>query len=445
MDFQLEEVPWIPMKQPGDHWNLILCIDEGSFGMVWRGEEKPSGEEVAIKIVTDPDDQLEDMKREINLLSDLKNDFIIGLHGAWTYNDEIWVVMELAELGSLEGLLIYCAKDFLEPEIAAICARVLLGLEFMHSKGFIHRDIKSKNILMKLNGEIKLADFGITQHTSEVREDSEISGTPHFLSPEIVSQSIYGVATDIWCLGITILELVHKEPPHADVAIEDGEGAMALFNMIADGPAPKLKQPFKWTDELKSFLEECVNKDQHKRKTASELLEHDFVKDEVALARKGEHQILKALAEANFDTLESFRMMDEDKGYKHLSAEELEYEIYSEDESDFSDDEDEGDNLLMNNFVAEKVVKKPKKKSSKSRKKSIHALARKKSIGGKSIKPQMRAYKEKNMKVKTITDADLKTQLSNLKKLDGDGVHTKEEITRASNLLNRMFTKKQKK
>mmetsp|Transcript_3221 Transcript_3221/g.4091 ORF Transcript_3221/g.4091 Transcript_3221/m.4091 type:complete len:455 (+) Transcript_3221:91-1455(+) len=436
-------------EDPTDLFELIQCIDEGTFGQVWRGKSKAEADaQVAIKIITDPED-VDELDNEIRLLESFDSDFIIRFHGSWRWNDEIWIVMELADLGALEGLLIYCDKTFTEPEIAAICARVLLGLDHMHSKGFIHRDIKAKNILLTLDGQIKLADLGLTVHQDDV-DLEDLSGTIHYMSPEMLRGDGYNGLTDIWSLGITIKELTEKEPPFAQITVDQNNGAVQLLNNIVDGPPPKFLQPFKWSADLQRFLSDCVTKDVTKRPTAAQILEHAFVKHEVAKAKKGNHEILQKLAADNFETLEKYRQLDEQYGGVLGGDGEAEDEyglIDEDDESEYSDSDDSQDMMMMNTVqkIKKPKTKKSRKKTLKSRKSGVSVM-RKAFNDGKSVKPKMRAHKEKVQTKLNFTTADLEAQLNNLNAIEVEKQqYSKAQLDRAQGLISRLIHKKKEK
>ena len=128
--------------------------------------------------------------------------------------------MEYMDVGSLADVVRDLGRTLKEKEIAAVCAGVLSGLCFMHEKKLVHRDMKAANVLLNSNGEAKIADFGVTkQLPSGKLEDGgkagDVVGTPHWMAPEVITESVNGVKADVWSLGITAIELAEGQPPLA--------------------------------------------------------------------------------------------------------------------------------------------------------------------------------------------------------------------------------------
>lgn len=128
--------------------------------------------------------------------------------------------MEYCALSSLADLMAVTERTFTEEQLRDVCAGICLGLDFLHSKKprIVHRDLKAENVLLKTDGTVKLVDFGVStllQHTASQR--NTMTGTPHWMAPEVFMRSAYGPPCDIWSLGITAIQLAEGNPPYGDV------------------------------------------------------------------------------------------------------------------------------------------------------------------------------------------------------------------------------------
>jgi len=175
--------------------------------------------------------------------------------------------------GSLTVLLEQFPSIILtEPQMAYICVETLKALSYIHSMHRLHRDIKSDNILLGDNGEIKLADFGFaTQLTQRQAKRNTVIGTPYWMAPELIEGHDYNAKVDVWSLGIMIREMMEGEPPYMDLP-----SAKALFLIITKG-LPELKRANKFSSELKEFLCLTLTKEADSRPDAIELIQHPFL------------------------------------------------------------------------------------------------------------------------------------------------------------------------
>ncbi|KAM3654394.1 serine/threonine-protein kinase PAK 1-like [Ammospiza maritima maritima] len=158
------------------------------------------------------------------------------------------------------------------PEAQSDIMACLQGLDFLHSNDVIHRDVKSDNILLRTDGSVKLADFGLaTQLTPEQSRRCSVTGTPWWMAPEVVTGQPYGPKVDIWSFGIVGIEMIEQEPPYLS------ESSGTATYLIATVGTPQLRQPKLLSALLRDFLSCCLQTDEEQRWSAKELLQHPFV------------------------------------------------------------------------------------------------------------------------------------------------------------------------
>ena len=158
-----------------------------------------------------------------------------------------------------------------EVEISSIIYNVLKGINFIHKKNLVNRDIKGRNILVGKNGSVKLCDFGICKKYVENNMKKFRGGSPYWMAPEILKKEEYNQNIDIWALGITCIELAEYEPPYSKYSPEE------VLKKIIKNPPKGLNDPNKWSLEFNDFVKKCLEIDKNKRPFSDELLRHDFI------------------------------------------------------------------------------------------------------------------------------------------------------------------------
>ena len=158
------------------------------------------------------------------------------------------------------------------PQIATILRETLKGLAYLHGEQKLHRDIKAANILVSREGAVKLADFGVAgQLTATMSKCDTFAGTPYWMAPEVIAQERYDATADIWSLGISTLEMVRGEPPHADVH------PMRALLLIPKEAPPRLSDKELVSGPLRDFAHSCLVRDPTARPSASALLQHEWI------------------------------------------------------------------------------------------------------------------------------------------------------------------------
>ncbi|KAJ2998594.1 Protein kinase [Globomyces sp. JEL0801] len=263
---------------PSLYYTKLKKIGQGASGSVYIARNNQTNERVAIKqmdLSAQPRKEL--LVNEIIVMKDSQHPNIVNYRDSFLVRNDLWVVMELMEGGPLTDII--DNNTMTEPQIATVCLETLKGLQQLHQRRIIHRDIKSDNILLNNRGNVKLTDFGFCAKLSpEKSKRATMVGTPYWMAPEVVKQKEYGAKIDIWSLGIMVIEMIEGEPPYLE------EEPLKALYLIATNGTPKLKSPERVSQSLKGFLNQCLQVDPSKRASADELLQDQFLKTAAPLA-----------------------------------------------------------------------------------------------------------------------------------------------------------------
>uniref|UniRef100_A0A672FVU3 non-specific serine/threonine protein kinase n=1 Tax=Salarias fasciatus TaxID=181472 RepID=A0A672FVU3_SALFA len=272
MDFHQRAALDISTKNPQEDFEILQRVGGGTYGDVYKARHKQNGELAAIKLIKmEPEDDFSIIQQEILIVKSCKHPNIVAYYGSYIQANKLWICMEFCGGGSLQDVY-HVTGPLSEPQIAYICREMLQGVDYLHAQKKIHRDIKGANILLNDQGQVKLADFGISaQITATLARRMSFIGTPYWMAPEVAAVEIkggYNELCDIWSVGITAIELAELQPPMFDV-----HPLRVLFLMSKSGyQPPKLKDKSKWSSTFYNFVKAMLVRNPKKRPSASKML-----------------------------------------------------------------------------------------------------------------------------------------------------------------------------
>ncbi|XP_064173231.1 STE20-like serine/threonine-protein kinase isoform X2 [Anguilla rostrata] len=297
---------------PEDVWEIIGELGDGAFGKVYKAQNKETGILAAAKVIdTKTEEELEDYMVEIEILASCDHPNIVKLLDAFYYESKLWILIEFCGGGAVDAVMLELERPLTEPQIRVVCKQTLDALAYLHENKVIHRDLKAGNILFTLEGDIKLADFGVSaKNTKTLQRRDSFIGTPYWMAPEVVmcetsKDRPYDHKADIWSLGVTLIELAQIEPPNHEM------NPMRVLLKIAKSEPPTLMQPSRWSPEFSDFLRKCLDKNVDNRWSTAQLLQHPFVSS-VTNSRPVRELIAEAKAEVT-EEIEENKEEEEDE------------------------------------------------------------------------------------------------------------------------------------
>ncbi|KAJ2449211.1 Protein kinase of the Mitotic Exit Network [Coemansia sp. RSA 2424] len=251
-------------------YQLGDIIGKGAAGSVYRGLNLRTGGVVAIKQIRKEGfssyDEIEAARKEIDVLRDLNHRNIVKYIGYEQTEQELDIILEYCEGGSLQNILRKFSK-FPENLVGVYVAQILDGLSYLHSNAILHRDIKPGNILLVKEGVVKLADFGVARIQNGL---DTVVGSPYWIAPEVLQLKGATSASDIWSLGCTIVQLVDGKAPYQDLP------PMAAMFRIGQDEHPPF--PSNISPQLRDFLSKCLVHVPSARASADELRQHEWIR-----------------------------------------------------------------------------------------------------------------------------------------------------------------------
>jgi len=309
-----------------DKYKVLETLGVGSYGSVYKAEDKETGEFVAIKKMKKKYTNWDECKnlREVKSLNAIKHENIIKIKEMIREDNMLHLIFEYMESNLYDLMQKKAIKRFSENDIKNIIWQLVRSLAHMHKYGFFHRDLKPENILVKNETNIKLADFGLAREIRSIPPYTEYVSTRWYRAPEcLLSSNNYNSPIDIWAVGAIMAELYCGKPlfpgnnnkdmllkicriigPPSAASWPEGikmskkidfkfPNSANLINFsggnsnIDSSPQKGLKLDINYSmsnivkeasDEAIRFIEDILKWDPNKRPTAAELLEHPFLK-----------------------------------------------------------------------------------------------------------------------------------------------------------------------
>ncbi|XP_041102743.1 mitogen-activated protein kinase kinase kinase 3-like isoform X3 [Polyodon spathula] len=271
----------VPCKSPQApvNWRLGKLLGRGAFGEVYLCYDADTGRELAVKQVPfDPEShetskEVNSLECEIQLLKNLHHERIVQYYGCLRDPEEkkLSIFVEFMPGGSIKDQLkAYGALT--ESVTRRYTRQILQGVFYLHSNMIVHRDIKGANILRDSSGNVKLGDFGASKRIQTICMSGSgmksVTGTPYWMSPEVISGEGYGRKADVWSVGCTVVEMLTEKPPWAEY-----EAMAAIFKIATQPTKPRLPEGV--SDSCRDFLMQ-IFVEEKRRPTAEELLGHSF-------------------------------------------------------------------------------------------------------------------------------------------------------------------------
>ena len=237
------------------HYKIVQKLGQGGMGVLYLAEDVKLDRKVAIKFlpttVAADDEQRERFKREAKAAAALNHANIATIYTIEEFEQQIFIVMEYVDGQELKSLI--SQSQLPVEQVIDISRQIADGLHAAHSKDIIHRDIKSANIMLTGEGQVKILDFGLAKipGSNEITQAGSILGTLAYMSPEQIQSAEVDQRADIWAMGVVMFEMLTGELPFRD------EYAQALMYSILSEPVPSLTD---YRDDVPENLASAISK-----------------------------------------------------------------------------------------------------------------------------------------------------------------------------------------
>lgn len=257
-------------------FEVMQQLGKGSFGTVHKVRRRATQEVLVMKLISIR--QLgyrgqQEAQNEVNILASLSHPYVVRYYNSFVENQTLHIVMEYCEKGDLSQIVSgQRGKALPEPRIWKYFIQMCLGLEYIHSKKILHRDIKTLNVFLARDESLRIGDLGVAKRLINTAAFAHtIVGTPYYLSPELCEDKPYNIKSDIWALGCVLYELCTLKHPF------EANNQAALFMKIirAQYTAPSEA----YSQELRRFVAICLMRDYRKRPSCDEILRTPGMRD----------------------------------------------------------------------------------------------------------------------------------------------------------------------
>ncbi len=257
----------------GFKWRKGGVIGEGQYGIVYSGFNMDNGTHIAIKQmpfkIKKSRRALQNLYKEVRLMQMLDHPNIVRFLGCQISlaDKAVYIFMEQISGGSLQKVLISFGR--LSEKVARGYTRqILMGLQYLHVKGVVHRDLKCGNVLITTDGVVKLADFGVSKQIKDECQDNVLQtaiGSPYWMAPEVVLEDGYGRTADVWSLGCTIIEMVTATHPWKNL----DNPYTAVYSIAQSTDLPFVPEDI--SSDMKNFIHACLRRDKATRPSCKAL------------------------------------------------------------------------------------------------------------------------------------------------------------------------------
>ncbi|KAK3236838.1 hypothetical protein CYMTET_53047 [Cymbomonas tetramitiformis] len=261
-------------------------VGKGSFGSAFLVIHKETKQRYVVKkvrLARQTENQRKASHREMELVQALSHPYIVECHDAWVERGHtICVVYGYCEAGDLSTYLQRKHKNkqlLSEAQVQKWYAQLLLGIEYLHSRNILHRDLKSSNVFLTSSGDVRIGDFGLAKVLGEGDLARSMVGTPNYMCPELLSEKPYGLKSDIWALGCILYEMTALRPAFTAFNMQ---GLVQKIKKVQISPLPSGYSK-EWNETIKALLRRLPEE----RPSAQELTEARFLQK--ALRENREH------------------------------------------------------------------------------------------------------------------------------------------------------------